>query len=212
VLGLDGDGALAFKASYDPWGTTITGDDSEGRGYTGQYKDENGLLYLHARFYDPTIGRFISPDPMISSARPIGVNRYAYAFNDPVNNTDIDGLGFFADAHNWMTGAAGTAADALRTTNVVDHLEFFSKELGLGLDVKKVLGDFNWGIGNSLALIFYKFHALGRGDYAGMAKAWASESLISIAVAATIVSYGTAYAPLVSVIVAVRLPFWLTLI
>jgi RHS repeat-associated protein len=67
----------------------------ESRGYSGQRQDETGLFYLNARYYDPILARFISPDPTSPSDVTIGLNRYAYAANDPANLTDIDGHGFF---------------------------------------------------------------------------------------------------------------------
>src|SRR5262249_34706470 len=44
----------------------------------------------------PTLGRFLSPDPTVPSERAVGLNRYAYAGNDPINHVDIDGLGFWS--------------------------------------------------------------------------------------------------------------------
>ena len=35
------------------------------RNYTGQYLDQTGLLFYNARYYDPVIGRFISPDTIV---------------------------------------------------------------------------------------------------------------------------------------------------
>src|SRR5262249_31711 len=61
---------------------------TESRGYTAQRQDETGLLYLHERYYDPSLSRFISPDPILPGSETIGLNRYAYAGNDPVNFTD----------------------------------------------------------------------------------------------------------------------------
>lgn len=49
------------------------------------------LLYLHARYYDPVIGRFLSPDTLDPIETGVGTNRYAYADNDPINKSDPNG-------------------------------------------------------------------------------------------------------------------------
>lgn len=55
--------------------------------YCGEYTDiETGYVYLRARYYDPTLGRFISED----SAKD-GYNWYVYCGNDPVNRVDPSG-------------------------------------------------------------------------------------------------------------------------
>ena len=36
--------------------------------YTGQRKDDTRLLYYHARYYDPGIARFVSPDSIVPEA------------------------------------------------------------------------------------------------------------------------------------------------
>ncbi len=46
---------------------------------------ETGLYYYRARYYDPTVGRFISEDPIGFGG---GINFYAYVRNDPVILTD----------------------------------------------------------------------------------------------------------------------------
>ncbi|HJT43942.1 MAG TPA: RHS repeat-associated core domain-containing protein [Rhizomicrobium sp.] len=48
----------------------------------------SGLYYYRARMYSPTWGRFLQPDPSSGS----GTNLYAYVDNDPLNNTDPQGL------------------------------------------------------------------------------------------------------------------------
>jgi RHS repeat-associated protein len=62
-------------------------------GYQSEYQDGSdpglGIDYLQQRYYDPAIGRFISPDP---SGLKGGVNLYAYVNNNPVNETDPQGL------------------------------------------------------------------------------------------------------------------------
>ncbi|MER5961527.1 ricin-type beta-trefoil lectin domain protein [Streptomyces sp. NPDC002057] len=57
----------------------------------GQEDDVTGLTSLGVRQYQPATGRFISPDPLLSPMDPQQWNGYAYANNDPVNNTDPDG-------------------------------------------------------------------------------------------------------------------------
>ncbi|MER9651848.1 RHS repeat-associated core domain-containing protein, partial [Mesorhizobium sp. M0199] len=52
---------------------------------------ETGLLYLNARYMDPVLGRFISPDDWDPTLPGVGTNRYAYAQNDPVNKSDANG-------------------------------------------------------------------------------------------------------------------------
>ena len=55
--------------------------------YSGEYFDEEtGFYYLRARYYDPTIGRFLTEDPAGD-----GTNWYAYCGNDPINFTDPSG-------------------------------------------------------------------------------------------------------------------------
>jgi RHS repeat-associated protein len=62
-------GALVGMQHYDPWGRVRTGGIGlTARTFTGQRLDATGLLYYHARYYDPTLGRFISPDSIVPGA------------------------------------------------------------------------------------------------------------------------------------------------
>lgn len=56
-----------------------------------RYDTETGLQYLHARYYDPGLGRFLSPDTWDPIFAGVDVNRYAYSLNDPVNGSDPTG-------------------------------------------------------------------------------------------------------------------------
>ncbi|MBV1856755.1 RHS repeat-associated core domain-containing protein [Catellatospora tritici] len=51
-----------------------------------------GLDLIGARQYDPTIGRFVSPDPIFEAADPTQLVRYAYSGNSPVTKSDPTGL------------------------------------------------------------------------------------------------------------------------
>ena len=64
-----------------------------------RYQEKSGMDMmvtsglLNARYYDPNIGRFISPDPaMVNPANPITFNRYAYANDNPYRYTDPTGM------------------------------------------------------------------------------------------------------------------------
>ena len=51
-------GAAASRQQYDPWGKVRSGGVSQtSLNYTGQRLDDSGLLYYHARYYDPALGR-----------------------------------------------------------------------------------------------------------------------------------------------------------
>jgi RHS repeat-associated protein len=64
-------------------------------GFTGQEEDGDGLdlVNLNGRIYDPTLMRFLSPDPFVM--RPLNsqeFNRYSYANNSPFRFTDTSGF------------------------------------------------------------------------------------------------------------------------
>jgi hypothetical protein len=48
-------------------------------------------MYLNARYYDPALARFISPDDWDPTMAGVGTNRYAYSGNDPINKSDPSG-------------------------------------------------------------------------------------------------------------------------
>ena len=60
------------------------------------YSQETGFYYLQSRYYDPEVGRFISPDSTdVLTATPMALtdkNLYAYCDNNPVNRTDDGGM------------------------------------------------------------------------------------------------------------------------
>ena len=73
--------------TYDAYGTGNISHLSP-FGYCGEYLDsETGFVYLRNRYYDPSIGRFISEDPIKS-----GTNWYVYCENNPIRYTDSFGL------------------------------------------------------------------------------------------------------------------------
>jgi RHS repeat-associated protein len=64
--------------------------------FTGKERDtESGLDYFGARYNASSMGRFMTPDPLLNSGRPGSPqtwNRYAYALNNPLKIVDPTGL------------------------------------------------------------------------------------------------------------------------
>jgi RHS repeat-associated protein len=83
---------ILWTEHYDPWGKKLNGV-AEKIGYTGHAHDaESGYAYMQARFYDPSVGRFLSTDPVhFQDDNPFTFNRYAYANNNPYKYTDPTG-------------------------------------------------------------------------------------------------------------------------
>ena len=61
--------------------------------FTGQkYSDDTGLYYYNARYYDPEIGHFISPDTLVPEpGKVFAYNRYMYAYGNALKYTDPSG-------------------------------------------------------------------------------------------------------------------------
>ena len=87
----DSAGGVVWRAAYDAYGRAYVDSSSSlaeefNVRFPGQYYDEEtGLHYNYHRYYDPSIGRYLSPDPIGQLG---GVNLYTYSLNNPVNMID----------------------------------------------------------------------------------------------------------------------------
>jgi RHS repeat-associated protein len=93
----DAGGNITEAYVYDPFGRPINGQLSDNRfrylGRHGVMDEENGLLYIRARYYSTKRGRFITKDPTTGKdGDSQSMNRYIYALNNPVRLIDISGL------------------------------------------------------------------------------------------------------------------------
>jgi len=135
-LETDDAGAVAFCQRFQPFGERVplsSGDcSSESRGFIGaRHDDGTGLIDLNARWYDPVLARFVSPDdwdpidmgaaasgyPIGILASAVGTNRYAYAANDPINKADPNGHSFW-DLGSAVVNAAAKAIEPVGSTTV----------------------------------------------------------------------------------------------
>ncbi len=95
----DASGSEVGRRTYLPYGEMVTDTASdETHKYTLHERDENfagtddDLDYMLARYYSPHLGRFLSCDPERGRAERLQtLNRYAYAWGNPVKHVDPDG-------------------------------------------------------------------------------------------------------------------------
>ena len=98
---VDENGDIAEGTLYYPYGETFFEADTEltQHKYTDQERDdETELYYCHARYYDSSLGNFLSTDPVKAGNLPVQYladpqqhNTYAYARNNPLIYTDPTG-------------------------------------------------------------------------------------------------------------------------
>ncbi|MDG6349581.1 RHS repeat-associated core domain-containing protein [Luteimonas sp. 8-5] len=81
------------RSEYEPYGFLANRPMQDGPGYTGHITDAaTGLVYMQQRYYDPSIGRFLSVDVVTARVDVVGqFHRYRYANGNPYRFVDIDG-------------------------------------------------------------------------------------------------------------------------
>ncbi len=150
---VDASGNLEGRYAWDGWGDLVnpaTGNGSDpdatadealtSIGYTGHEMFwAAGLIHTHARLYDPSIGRWMSSDPVVPGVdNPQALNRYSYALNNPTTLVDVNGHwpDFpYAPSQQLQMGAYYEYVAA--TTNYV--------QAGVGLG-EMALGGLGWGL------------------------------------------------------------------
>jgi RHS repeat-associated protein len=71
-----------------------------------EYDGSTGLYFYQARYYDATLGRFVSADTLVAyPGDPQDLNRYSYARNNPLRYTDPSGHGWFSDTFGGTLGS-----------------------------------------------------------------------------------------------------------
>ena len=94
MTGLTKDGQAVASSSYNLYGARKTSTDTTGNpfAYNGEARDDTGLDYLRARYYDSQGGTFLTEDSYPGEdTDPLSQNLYSYVQNNPVNYTDPSG-------------------------------------------------------------------------------------------------------------------------
>lgn len=117
----NGAGALAQTYTFDSFGkqTASSGSLVNPFQYTGrEFDTETNLYYNRARYYDPSVGRFLSEDPITFNG---GINFYTYSGNSPTNYTDPYGESVRSCSEALAELAAATAQVAGRVAAIVRY-------------------------------------------------------------------------------------------
>jgi RHS repeat-associated protein len=102
----DSSGTVQTAYSYEPFGnTTVSGSSTTPYQYTGRENDGTGLYFNRARYYSPTLQRFVSEDSI--DFKGGGANFYAYVLNNPMLYRDPSGQGPANGPWSWPFGTTG---------------------------------------------------------------------------------------------------------
>jgi RHS repeat-associated protein len=108
--------------------------------FTGKERDaESGNDYFGARYYGSSMGRFMSPDPLLNSGHPDDPqswNRYSYVRNNPLSRIDPTGLYDFSKC---AKGDSNCAAEKQRFTDAVNKAKDLLKNMDPKSDQAKAL-------------------------------------------------------------------------
>ncbi len=119
----DAAGKILSRVDYGPYGEILAAPANDNvapipavlggsKGYINERFDaETGLQYLNARYMDPAVGRFISPDTWDPMKEGVGFNRYAYTAGDPINASDANGHSYQTNFNGGLLGGNLNAGD-----------------------------------------------------------------------------------------------------
>jgi RHS repeat-associated protein len=138
-------GSTLSSYAYNPFGASTVANPSATTndiGYAGYQQTIPGLDDTAARYYSPTLNRFISQDP---SGLTAGQNLYVYAFDDPIDLSDPSGLNPGRRSPNW------------------DRLGYWAKQIGLDAFLLTISMGAAAGVGKLGANQAPPLDSLGRG-------------------------------------------------
>lgn len=90
----NGQGQVTLANAYVPYGilAQTAGSAQTSYGFTGEQTDPSGMVYLRARMYSPSDGRFLTRDTWGGDANsPMSYNKWQYVYSNPINLIDPTG-------------------------------------------------------------------------------------------------------------------------
>ncbi|WP_339783493.1 polymorphic toxin-type HINT domain-containing protein [Paenibacillus sp. FSL R7-0313] len=135
----DEQGKLLNQYDYDIWGNIITNEETVHNPfrYAGElWDDTTELQYLRARWYDPTMGRFINEDTFEGElSDPLSQNVYSYVSNNPLKY--VDPSGHIKDSTYYEIEFMLKESMSLKSKSA----DYWSNRSQLGVIFQKVYGD-----------------------------------------------------------------------
>src|SRR5690606_209045 len=148
------DGALVEETQRYPFGLArwSSTNDRERVGFTNKAADPGGLVRIGARLYDPTLGRWASPDPAFVVLDPQNLETpwgalggYVYGWNAPLDGRDANG-------EDWSKKEKSVAIDVLQafglSLNKPDNARTIEQRVNYMSQGTKILGQKRYGTDN----------------------------------------------------------------
>ncbi|MEW9701496.1 RHS repeat-associated core domain-containing protein [Paenibacillus sp. SI8] len=108
---------------YDIFGNIVSQQENlpQPFKYSGEMMDDKvGLQYLRARWYDPSMGRFVGEDTYAGQiSNPLSQNRFSYVKNNPLIYTDPSGhdiLSLISALEGILAGSAALSATPVKSS------------------------------------------------------------------------------------------------
>jgi RHS repeat-associated protein len=146
----DNVGLVLDRYNYDAFGANLNQINTFANSFqfAGEQRDGTGLDYLRARYYDASLGRFISKDPYAGSITdPYSQHSYQYAHANPVRYTDPTGY--------FTMGEALATIDLMAQLAVVGSTSFGAGYLlgaaASGEDIFPLFGEFAGGFAGGVS-------------------------------------------------------------
>lgn len=134
--------SLTLARSYDPYGVVRSNAQlapNTAYGFTGEYTEATGDIYLRARHYSPSMGRFISRDIWPGNFhQPMSYNRWNYTESNPVNNIDPTG---------YISESQGPRADTITANLYAKYNVLIIKDWGYNIPQFMTLTDIGYRLG-----------------------------------------------------------------